>query len=351
MKLKKFLALVCAAVTVGFAAISCSDDDPIIPSLEVNPVTIEATASAADYTATVTTNVAWTATVTSNSAWCTLVEASATGNGTVKLHVAENTAFESRTATIAVAAGNLTIEITVVQAAAEQTFDVIDFENAELNADGILRYGTLIGEDDNEMGNFWEAYSEAGITFRSYEGTDPYLMGFWCGFEVSNSHDMTTSGYANEASAYNEHGHSGSKFALGYDGGSMMGPGYESEFYVSDATEKTFDHVYVANSTYAALEMLNGGYGKQFSYADQDWFKLTITGIGSDGADKGSVEFYLADFRTAGSGGVVSEWTKVDLKSLGAVQKLQFSLSSSDVGAYGMNTPAYFCLDDLAIQK
>ncbi|MDR2652378.1 MAG: DUF4465 domain-containing protein [Prevotellaceae bacterium] len=261
MKINKFLALLCAAATIGFATVSCSDDDVVPPST------------------------------------------------------------------------------------------IIDFENASLNSDGILREGTLIGEDDYEMGNFWEAYSKAGIIFRSYMSTDPSLWGFWCGFEVSNNHDMTTAGYTNEASVYHQNGHSGSKFAVCYDGGSMMGTGYEAEFYVSDNSNKIFDHFYATNSTYAALEMLNGGMGKKFTHADQDWFKLTVTGIDNTGATKGTVEFYLADFRTANSAGVVTEWTKVDLKPLGAVQKLQFSLSSSDTGAYGMNTPAYFCIDDLAIRQ
>jgi hypothetical protein len=131
-----------------------------------------------------------------------------------------------------------------------------------------------------------------------------------------------------------------------------MGPGYESEIYVADSSNIIFDHVYVTNSTYAALSMLNGdAVAKKFSYADHDWFKLKIKGFDHTGEAKDSIDFYLADFRTSSSAGIISEWTKVDLSSLGDVQKLQFSLSSSDNGAWGMNTPAYFCIDDLAIKE
>ena len=35
------------------------------------------------------------------------------------------------------------------------------------------------------------------------------------------------------------------------------------------------------------------------------------------------------------------------MQPLGAVDSLTFELHSSDVGTYGMNTPAYFCLDNL----
>jgi len=42
----------------------------------------------------------------------------------------------------------------------------------------------------------------------------------------------------------------------------------------------------------------------------------------------------------------VNEWAYVDLTSLGSADSLQFFLSSTDVGIFGMNTPAYFCLDN-----
>jgi hypothetical protein len=37
----------------------------------------------------------------------------------------------------------------------------------------------------------------------------------------------------------------------------------------------------------------------------------------------------------------------VDLSNLKVAKKLRFSLSSSDNAAWGMNTPGYFCLDNL----
>jgi MYXO-CTERM domain-containing protein len=39
----------------------------------------------------------------------------------------------------------------------------------------------------------------------------------------------------------------------------------------------------------------------------------------------------------------------VSLASLGAVQSLRFSLASSDTGEYGINTPAYFAMDNLSV--
>jgi hypothetical protein len=349
MKIKKLMALLCAAATVGFATVSCSDDDAVPPTPEVFDVSIVSKTGTfevvrqdeLELTGVVNPRLAsavyiWTVDGTAQTSTDTVFkfQSNVSGDHTVTFSAANEKG-----------AGTKTVTVKVINAT------IVTFEDATLNTNGILREGTLIGEDDYEMGNFWEAYSDAGITFRSYVLDPMYGYSFWCGFEISNNHDMATAGNTNDASVYHSNGHSGSKFAVCYDGGSMMGPGYESEFYVSNNTDKIFDHAYVANSTYTVLEMRDGGYGKQFTYADHDWLKLTVKGFDSDGTVKGTVDFYLADFRTPTSVGIVTEWTKVDLSSLGAVQKLQFSMSSSDVGDWGMNTPSYFCIDDLAIRE
>ena len=41
----------------------------------------------------------------------------------------------------------------------------------------------------------------------------------------------------------------------------------------------------------------------------------------------------------------------MNLLSLGHVDSLQFSLSSSDTGGFGMNTPAYFCMDNFTTNE
>ena len=46
---------------------------------------------------------------------------------------------------------------------------------------------------------------------------------------------------------------------------------------------------------------------------------------------------------------VISQWTTVDLSPLGNAASLQFTLASSDTGAFGINTPTYFALDNLAL--
>ena len=50
------------------------------------------------------------------------------------------------------------------------------------------------------------------------------------------------------------------------------------------------------------------------------------------------------------SSGGLTEWAKVSLRELGKVNKIKFEMSSTDNSEWGMNTPSYFCMDNLAIE-
>ena len=111
----------------------------------------------------------------------------------------------------------------------------------------------------------------------------------------------------------------------------------------------------VTNTTYAALSMRDGdAFAKKFggeSGDDRDFFLLTIEGRDDEGDSVGSVEYYLADFRFDDNSRdyIVDQWTMVDVSSLAGATQLEFSLSSSDVGQFGMNTPAYFAVDHIVL--
>ena len=174
----------------------------------------------------------------------------------------------------------------------------------------------------------------------------------WSGIAISRYHDMSTEGYTNQLSAYYEDAATG--FG-GYKGSQTFAVNYNGQISFDDnTTECTFYHFWVINSTYAALSMKNGDmFAKKFSYEDNDWFKVTITAEDKGGNPTGTaVDFYLADFRTATSPGIITQWTKVDLTPLGnKVHTIKFNMESSDVGQWGMNTPSYFCFDNLAFLK
>jgi hypothetical protein len=93
-----------------------SDEPQVEPSLEVSTSSISATAAASNYSIAVTSNTAWKATI--NALWCTLTNATGTGNGTVTVNVTENPAGRgARSATITLAAGTLTRQVSITQEA------------------------------------------------------------------------------------------------------------------------------------------------------------------------------------------------------------------------------------------
>lgn len=229
--------------------------------------------------------------------------------------------------------------------------------------------GNLYSAYTGEGGQFTGYLDEAsGLYFGINRVENPSYGGeyeFWNGgFAISQWNDMATAGYLNQCSVYFKDGTTGKG---GHDGSATfaVANGYcdaEPTAYSSDKrpvlyfedgeTERVIDHCYISNATYTYLSMAQGdNMAKKFTYEDKDYFVVTATGFDRDGSETGTVQICLADFRTADSGGIVTGWQKFDLSSLGAVNRIVFNCQSSDVGAYGMNTPAYFCVDDIVLRE
>lgn len=101
--------------------------------------------------------------------------------------------------------------------------------------------------------------------------------------------------------------------------------------------------VYVTNSTWGYWAMKNGTAFNR-AFGPEDWCKIIFKGV-RNGSLTGIVEFYLAK-----DGNIVNDWRMVDLTPLGEVDYFYAQMQSSDTGAWGMNNPAYFCIDNLSIQ-
>ena len=70
-----------------------------------------------------------------------------------------------------------------------------------------------------------------------------------------------------------------------------------------------------------------------------------------DDVETEKIEFYLSDYRFEDNSKdyIIKTWQWIDLSSLGLIDSLLFSVESSDVGAYGINTPTYFAADDIHV--
>lgn len=174
-----------------------------------------------------------------------------------------------------------------------------------------------------------------------YNATYSYWESGWA---YSNLVDSITAGSDNLYGCRAGSGHESTTFAIGQNNAKIILKG--------SAAGKVVGGFYVTNSTYAALSMQFGDmFAKKFggeSGNEADWFKLTIKAYYNGNLGTDSVDFYLADYTPKDSANdyIVKDWRWVDLSSLGNVDSLIFTLSSSDVGMFGMNTPAFFCVDN-----
>jgi len=187
-------------------------------------------------------------------------------------------------------------------------------------------------------------FVSGGLHFSNNYNTD---WGSWDGFSYSNLTDTAAEGIAAQYNAITGSGQGGSaNYAVCYTG-------WTTPPTMTLAEPGFVDGLYVTNSNYAYYSMLNGDvFAKKFGGADgdePDWFLLTITGKDADGNAVGAVDFYLADYRFEDNGEdyIVDTWRYVDLTELGEVMSLEFALSSSDVGDWGMNTPGCFAIDTI----
>ena len=215
------------------------------------------------------------------------------------------------------------------------TFDSLYLAN-ESHWDGSDQSGGFLGE--NGHWNFSNVYDTA-------------WGGYWAsGWSYSNETDVTTTG--NQFSSFAGSDVSGlGNYIIGTTSG-----GLGLTFGMVDGID-----FYVTNSTYAAISMRDGDFfGKRFGDSTnasgtvdgtngEDWFKLTISSYLS-GSLQGSEEIYLADYRFSNDSldYILSSWQHVVLPF--NTDSLSFSLSSSDVGTFGMNTPGFFCLDQITAE-
>ncbi len=203
-----------------------------------------------------------------------------------------------------------------------------DFESLAIPETGYWN-----GSDQSEL------FGDNEISFYNNYNSD---WGSWSGF--SFAYDTITSDSQYAAFANSEEGH---LFGIGYVPSDWQSGTYDNIPIVCKFT-KTIEirSVDITNSQKTADVIINGDsdFGDP-AFSEGDYFKILIESF-YNGESSGVVSFFLADY-TAGNYYVTDTWNTVNLSSLGLSDSLKFNLVSTHTGSYGMNTPAYFCIDNV----
>ena len=172
----------------------------------------------------------------------------------------------------------------------------------------------------------------------SFSNTFENQFNSFTGFAISNTVDQTTVGFQNQYAAFPGSGSEGSSnYLISFGNGADL------------AASLLIDSIDITNTTYAALAVLgdDGFGGVSGPLEDSDgFFELTIQGNNAS-ASQQQIVVGLADYRD-GDDILIDAWQTVDVSGLES-NELTFSFSGSDVGMFGLNTPAYFALDNVTL--
>lgn len=186
---------------------------------------------------------------------------------------------------------------------------------------------------------------------------------YWTGFTCSSETDSVSGGQGNQYAARAGKGVNGSaQYAISYGDSQKV-------FLLGAAQGRPVSGFYITNATYTWNSIKYGdGFSRKFgdttgtgsglpqgSYPD--YFRITIQGYLGGNLTPDTVQFYLADYRSADSTKdyAVTDWRWVSLTKLGNVDSLIFSYQSSDTSRFGnvtyINKPLYFCMDNFTTNE
>lgn len=238
----------------------------------------------------------------------------------------------------------LVMALSLTTTVATQAQTTVTFDTFSLTANSYYQ--------DNNSTNF----NNSGVDFQ-YEWNTSF-GGYWSGgSSYTNLNDTINGTYTNLYGNITGSAFSGTNYATTQSGAVVS--------FTNNTT--AVSGFYLTNTTYAWKAIKSGNFASR-RFGDTtgtgsgtsipqgeypDWFKLSVIGFRGGIALNDTVNFYLADYRDAGTANdyVLKNWQFVNCSALGQVDSIQFNMTSSDVGNFGINTPTFFSMDNFTIQS
>ncbi len=223
--------------------------------------------------------------------------------------------------------------------AQDEVSSVATFEETTLDAESNW-YGD--GEpEDMYAGKVYDFYSGRYM----FTGMK-HSSGWWNGYALSNETSTSYASLSDQFRSAAGGAHSGSNYAVYYYDSWDL----ESRITnIYDEAGAAISGMYVTNAAYALNSILNGDDYGSTPFAQGDYFKMIIKGYDNEDNATGTVDFYLADYRSENEADhyALNTWKWCDLSSLGEVSSLHITFESSQSNIYGPLTPLYVCIDDV----
>ena len=105
------------------------------------------------------------------------------------------------------------------------------------------------------------------------------------------------------------------------------------------------EYIYVCQNSNTMEAITHGGVYNARAFNEKDTLALIISALNAQNEETGRITYYLAVEGKKNNG-----WEKVSLTALGEAHGLGFSMTTTDIGDWGSNTPLYFALDALTVQ-
>lgn len=213
--------------------------------------------------------------------------------------------------------------------------NVIDFEELSLEPESHWN-----GSD--ESGSFSSGY----VTFYNQYDSG---YGSWMGFAYTNETDNTTYSWQNMYSSASGTGvYSSDNYAVSYVGSDWMNNYSPIPSVLKIDTEtapEVIPGMYISLNANSSLYM----EADDFYNTGNHWFKLRIIGYSTSSWYFASRDIVMADYRFSNSEDdfKLSDWTYIDMSWAENTDSLVFIILSDDSGNYGVNTPTYFCVDNI----
>lgn len=201
------------------------------------------------------------------------------------------------------------------------------------------------GVRNGSRGNATYNFSQGEFNLHLDTDWDTSFGGYWAGgwafsnlkYTTEETSDFSKHLYASKPGKGSEK--SGNVYAVGTDGSYIQN---------KDPLNQSMAGCYISNSTYAYNSMkLGDNFAKKFD--SNDSFAL-IVDFYLSGKEVGTQKVWLADYRSASADDhfILDTWQWVTFQYANA-DSIVFHFESSDMGDWGINTPKYFCLDEIQL--